>query len=589
MSADASGSLVAVPPLDAVRPRVVRGGLVVLPALRALGLPALVGATTFALHAAVLGDWLIDDAGISFAYARSLATGHGLVAQPGAPPVEGFSNPLWTLLLATAYALGARDTLLASRVLATGLVTLAFACLAAASREDGDGGPGALVPPLLTAASAPFAIWAASGLENALLCALAALSFLLALRARRTDRPGVCDVASGLVASLLALTRPDGVLYAAAYPAVRLLPPAERPGRLVARLARFALGLVPPLAAYALFRLSWFGDWAPNTYHAKGGPRLAGLLDAGKARALLDGLAGGAGAPLLALGLAAIGALAVRRRIGRALPVAGIYLAVGVASFLLLPEDWMGEFRFATPVAMFGAWISWSLARRAARLPPPVLQRAASAAVAAGLLATIGIGHAARVAAFASEPTVPLARVAAFAEAYARLAARVDAREPSLLTADVGGVLLDGRLRVHDLAGLCDRTIARTLGGDPERFRGYVFEELRPTLIHVHGHWARQAALESDERMRRDYLPLWEAYEAPDGGLVARPAASGQAPWSADYVRREAVGDDPVRLAALREAFVRERLPWLGRERAWRVTVATLARRDVTWGKRGKE
>src|SRR5262249_23988574 len=48
----------------------------------------------FVAHASVFGSWIVDDAAISWAYARSLATGHGLVAQPGVAPVEGYSNPL---------------------------------------------------------------------------------------------------------------------------------------------------------------------------------------------------------------------------------------------------------------------------------------------------------------------------------------------------------------------------------------------------------------------------------------------------------------------------------------------------------------
>jgi len=43
--------------------------------------------------------WNVDDAAISFAYARNLADGEGLVAQPGGERVEGYSNPLWVLLL----------------------------------------------------------------------------------------------------------------------------------------------------------------------------------------------------------------------------------------------------------------------------------------------------------------------------------------------------------------------------------------------------------------------------------------------------------------------------------------------------------
>ena len=58
---------------------------------------------------ALLGDWIIDDAGISFAYARNLAEGHGLVSQPGRVPVEGFSNFLWVLACVPFLWTGAFD------------------------------------------------------------------------------------------------------------------------------------------------------------------------------------------------------------------------------------------------------------------------------------------------------------------------------------------------------------------------------------------------------------------------------------------------------------------------------------------------
>ena len=57
------------------------------------------------LHARIYGQWIVDDAGLSFAYARSLATGAGPVLQPGSAPVEGFSNPTWVAVLAVGRAL----------------------------------------------------------------------------------------------------------------------------------------------------------------------------------------------------------------------------------------------------------------------------------------------------------------------------------------------------------------------------------------------------------------------------------------------------------------------------------------------------
>jgi hypothetical protein len=54
----------------------------------------------FLLHSSLgFGGWLADDAGISFAYAHNFIRGHGFIPQVGAPRVEGFSTPLWTVLL----------------------------------------------------------------------------------------------------------------------------------------------------------------------------------------------------------------------------------------------------------------------------------------------------------------------------------------------------------------------------------------------------------------------------------------------------------------------------------------------------------
>ncbi len=69
----------------------------------------------------MFGAWQIDDAGISFAYARNLALGHGLVAQPGVIPVEGYSNPLWVFLLAAFSVVRLFDPLWTPKLLSLGL------------------------------------------------------------------------------------------------------------------------------------------------------------------------------------------------------------------------------------------------------------------------------------------------------------------------------------------------------------------------------------------------------------------------------------------------------------------------------------
>ena len=56
------------------------------------------------LHALIIDPYIIDDAFISFRYAANFSDGLGLVFNQG-EKVEGYSNLLWTLMLAVAYKL----------------------------------------------------------------------------------------------------------------------------------------------------------------------------------------------------------------------------------------------------------------------------------------------------------------------------------------------------------------------------------------------------------------------------------------------------------------------------------------------------
>jgi hypothetical protein len=522
----------------------------------------LVGLALYSLHAAQLGSWIVDDAGISFAYARSLAQGHGLLSQPGVPAVEGFSNPLWTLLLSGFFAAGVFHPVVVPKLLAFLLVGATYALIAVEVRRPaGPRVPGlALVAPVLLSVMAPFVVWTSSGLENALLAFLAAASCALCRRALSESGRGL-DVTAGAVAALLALTRPDGIVYAAAYP-IALTLRAWLRGRfppLAGELIRFAGGLVPILAAWQAVRLAWFGDVMPNTYYAKGGPDVRALADAAK---LFELLWSGVGPPVvLALGLVLLGLVVARGRRDGLVALPALHLLLASAAYLLLPVDWMGEYRFATPTFVF---LAWSLAEALgaisfawpSRLGPVVGSRVA----AAGFVVAIALGHAPRVAAFATDPTVPFAWIRSLAgEGFNQVAAAAHVSDGSVLLPDVGGALYASNLRVHDLAGLCDRTTARTIGVDPPAFRDYVFDVLRPTFIHVHGVWSVRARLHEDARLARDYVVLHEAWSRPGGDS---PRAE---PWTAGYARRDALADDEALAAALRayqEAGLDQLGPW---------------------------
>ena len=161
----------------------------------AVGVPS----TVLGLHSASYGQWIVDDAGITFAYARSLATGAGPVLQPGAPAVEGYSDPAWLALLVAAHRLGlfdhgtwfgVPDLVALPKVLGWLCGVGVFLCFLAAARAVSDRPVVvATVAGVVTAVIPSFAIWTTSGLENGLL-ALAVVAHRHRHRPRGRCRTG---------------------------------------------------------------------------------------------------------------------------------------------------------------------------------------------------------------------------------------------------------------------------------------------------------------------------------------------------------------------------------------------------------------
>src|SRR5580698_4569692 len=69
-------------------------------------------AVLLGVNMARVGSFTIDDAYISFRYARNLARGLGLVYNAG-EHIEGYTNFFWTVLLAGGIRLGLDPVLLA--------------------------------------------------------------------------------------------------------------------------------------------------------------------------------------------------------------------------------------------------------------------------------------------------------------------------------------------------------------------------------------------------------------------------------------------------------------------------------------------
>lgn len=199
----------------------------------------------------------LDDVYIHLQYARQFGDGEPLRFQPGAEITTGASSLLWMVLLGAAHAVGFDGRWLLAVAVVGGVVGVACATgftSAAATRLGGHAA--GWWAGLLTALCGPLLWGGASGMEVGLLAALTTGTLLSYLRERPRFR------ATPVVAALLALTRPEGFLLAAAFTAamawtlLRPAPgPAARAGRPWGRLALVAVPVVVFAGQLLLYRV----------------------------------------------------------------------------------------------------------------------------------------------------------------------------------------------------------------------------------------------------------------------------------------------------------------------------------------------
>lgn len=220
----------------------------------------------------MLGTWILDDAFISFRYAANFIHGFGLTFNPG-EVVEGYTNFLWTLLLAALMALGA-EPVLTAQILCT---ALALAVLLLSYRAALDWWPGsawALLPPLLLALNPAFLLYTArgSGMEPALITLLALVALWLLWRAQTVQT----GCAAGLACALVVMTRPDGALVPLAGGLLLLAQAGiQRQRQALLTLAGLVGGFVLLYSPYFAWRFSYYGYLLPNTFYAKTGATMA--------------------------------------------------------------------------------------------------------------------------------------------------------------------------------------------------------------------------------------------------------------------------------------------------------------------------
>jgi hypothetical protein len=324
-------------------------------AVAALALGAL-----FLAHVAWLAV-VAEDAYISFRFARNWAGGLGLVWNPGAASVEGYTNFLWVAISAVVqragFAPGPGAQLIGT---AAGLASLALTY--AWGRRLGLGEAGALVPCLFLALSGPLATWAASGLETDLFTVLV-LGGLYGF-ASFWERERAAAAWAGLAALLLAmLTRPEGALAMGLALAWAGASPGRARGRAWAGLAAPVGAALALFAAYFVWRWSVFGELLPNTFYAKTG---APAAQAARGVAYAALFARDFLLPWLPLALLAAAAPALRaERRGAWLGLPVLFTAGWALYVVAIGGDYMAMYRFFVPALPFLMLLLGLAARRA--------------------------------------------------------------------------------------------------------------------------------------------------------------------------------------------------------------------------------
>ena len=279
-----------------------------------------------------------DDDFICYRYARNWIEGHGFTFNPGEDPVEGFTNPLWVMLLGAALKLGLEPTVF-SRVV--GILAAATAVWAVGDVWRKRRGEAAFSPALLIALLPPMAWHAVTGLGTTLLAALLALWF----RAHDEERP-----AAGIWLALACLLRQECALFVLA---LVLLAPRRR-----------LEWLLPALALLGWTSLRWFTfeRLLPMPWYAKKLPLSAdwvyGLRYLGVAT-LTSGIA-----------LFAIGASLARG----GLRIGGLAVVLHTLYVVHVGGDFMALARFHVPVLPVAALVaSLAVAERWPRVTTPAM------------------------------------------------------------------------------------------------------------------------------------------------------------------------------------------------------------------------
>jgi arabinofuranosyltransferase len=417
-------------------------------------------------------NFLCDDAFISFRYAENFSEGHGLRYNIDEnPPVEGYSNFLWVLILTILMKFGA-SLLVASRAVSIvcGVILLGMVyrtCRRTLSLDRLQSFMGTLACAILP----PFAVWSTGGLETMLFSLCFFLLFMVLLNARESF-PLRRAAALGL---LLMISRPEGIGYSVLLAAIAAVyyRHSGRPAAWRRGIGTYGIVLAAGVVILTLFRLIYFHAPLPNTFYAKVGfdmnQLVRGLYYVVHFFLVFPGA--------LIILVSSATALILKKHAFILVPVAGlafIFLLIQI----VLGGDFMAMARFMVPlVPLLGLLLAATLCPRARTLKRPagmVLLLVATAALGVNLLPNFDL-HATpgkwrekvhfrwNNEYYMSEKQY-WERMKINVEQWTligNLLRSFEIPDQSIVTGGIGAIGYYSKMRVYDMYGLVSREVAR--------------------------------------------------------------------------------------------------------------------------------
>ena len=290
----------------------------------------------------------VDDAYISYRYAENFANGHGLVFNPG-EKVEGYTNFLWVLLLGILKKIGI-DVHVSSQILGglASFITLWLTYLLSTTISGTSSGyrqPAYFAhflkaaAMLFVATSPAFGIWAVAGLETPLFLCLLTSAIWCSVQEESKQRFPFSAVLFGL----LALTRPEGIMYFGLTLMYSFLHRFRYQRHKILELWKHLVIFLFLVIPHFLWRWHYYTSIFPNTYYAKVGREfyLSGI------KYVYEFFGAYGGISLFVM----CSILLVGHRL-REYWVGYFLLLLGVSAvyFMSVGGDWMPEFRFFVPL-----------------------------------------------------------------------------------------------------------------------------------------------------------------------------------------------------------------------------------------------